>query len=529
MRALGATLNRATARMLERLGRLAVVVDSGVGAPRSTRCLADILTDRCRAAFVVTGMLRRMGDSIGVFATISECGSAAPRRELRPLMHVTSDEVGLARESASVIAGAVAALSDTRATEVAGGAHLPSYEAYVAYGRAIDLTLRGSETAVRELRDAAALDSDFAAPWLRILDRANRPLRDSALAWVTAHRTSLSERDQLLADAIAEHNRGAYTDWLRATRRLRELAPHDPSALIAYANAAYSLNYYAEALAALRQARRLPNWKNDFSETSILEINALHDLGHFEEAIRVWRNLPVVGHDVSPVCTVGILQLAAAGHVAGVDSLVARCNALPDDPAFNRFGRMSVADELYRRAGREFFWHGYRAAARHALDTAYALERHLYEIDSSANDGWLAKDLLRDGPAAYALMRKDVPENFPFELPCPRGDWRFACYDNFRIRFAVNAGRVGDTAVTLATLRWLRGRPHPDSAYHVDEAKLLLALGRKHDALGALRRAVDGTSAGTRMHADMALLELRGDPAFEALVAPRNGSFLDRR
>jgi hypothetical protein len=83
--------------------------------------------------------------------------------------------------------------------------------------------------------------------------------------------------------------------------------------------------------------------------------------------------------------------------------------------------------------------------------------------------------------------------------------------------------------VTLATLRWLRARPHPDSAYHVDEAKLLLALGRKHDALGALRRAVDGTSAGTRMHADMALLELRGDPAFEALVAPRNGSFLDRR
>jgi hypothetical protein len=76
--------------------------------------------------------------------------------------------------------------------------------------------------------------------------------------------------------------------------------------------------------------------------------------------------------------------------------------------------------------------------------------------------------------------------------------------------------------MALATLRSIDTPPHVDSLYKVDRAKILLALGRRDEALRSLHDALTGVAPGTWMHANTELLELRGDPAFEALIAPRH-------
>ncbi len=519
-------ISREALRSLERSQRVTVVQDlsvrpqDGVVDP-DEGCTLRVFSMRCRAGFAVSGSIRRVADSVGVFTTVLVRGASASRRDLPVVMRPQAEAHRLMVDAAEVIGGAISALSDPRVPELAGAAQLPRYGALLEYDHAAQLLVDGKDDeSIQHLHTAAELDSGFAAPRLLLSELDEGASRDSAANWLEVHRARLSARDRLLAEAIDDAHRGLFADWFGAASRLRQLAPEDASALRQYAKAAFATNFYASADSSYRTLRRLPGWMAEFPYE---EISSLHAMGDFDTALQRWKEIRERRPDDPSVCVIGVMQFAAAGRVAETDSLIARCGTVRDIPGnLNRLGRaVSIQDELYRRAGREFLWHGYASAGQRALAKAFALERRLFREDTSANNGWLAMDLSRNWPEAYRLMREDFASQYPLERACARRDARRACIPRNRLRFAVTAAHVGDTTAAMETLRWLDQQPHPDSLYKVERAKILLALNRRAQAVRSLRDALSGTVPATWMHANTELLDLRGDPGFEALVAPR--------
>jgi tetratricopeptide (TPR) repeat protein len=414
------------------------------------------------------------------------------------------------------------ALVNPRASELAMAAELPRYDAYLHYVEAVEHLARGSDgQAMASLRQAAALDTNFAAPKLLLLENGPPRLWDSVATTLEARRMKLSERDQLdLAGLIARKrgDLGAYYDLMQ---RVVAIVPEDPVALYRLAYAAIGTNHYEAAVEALHEMRRHPGWPNDMYSSWQLDLQAHHLLGDLAGAISEWEQVYARLSNDFVVCTWGVRQYAASGRSDMVDSVVAKCGAPIDAPAdLRRLGRrIEVEDELYRWAGREALWHGHTPDGRRMLTRAFELERSLFAKDSTASNGWLAADLAGDWPKAYELMNASFASRLLQEPPCQHPDRRIICVHQSRVRYAVAAAHVGDTRAANHFLAGLEAAPR-NATVDVDRAKILLALGRRDEAIRVLRDAVRSTSPAN-WHAQTTFLDLRGDKWFEALVAPR--------
>lgn len=524
--ALGAvreSILRRTSQLLEGQQRFSTIVVDSVGRDPSAECVVRFYTARCRAVYVVSTRVVRLGDTVSALTTVTVRTDNVVRRDLVPIVSPQADLLAFSTDVAQSAAGAVAALSDQKLPELAAGAVLPRLDAYVEYARGVDQLLMDDwGKAGKAFASSGAHDRMFAAPRTALLAIENSSTRDSAAAWLERHRSTLSARDQAYVAALESRYRGDPWQWFGFASEFRKSAPDDPFALREFADAAFANNYYASADSALTILFRQAGWPARMVGALWAQVDARHDAGDFSGAIETLRAIGDRLSESPNVCINRVVQLAAMGRGAEVDSEIARCATLRDNAGdLKRLGRrISAEDEGYRRAGREYLWHGHEREGQRAFDKAYALERKLFATDTSANNGWLAKELSRDWSAAYPLMKADFGWMYA-SGPCMPADPRRACISRNRLRFAVTAAHVGDTATALATLRWLDTAPHADSVYKVDRAKVLLALGRREEAMRSLRDALNGAAPGTWMHANTELLELRGDPGFEALISPR--------
>lgn len=504
LQTLGATLTHATARFL-----------GGIAPVRVT----DSTASREAPGLVVHGtILGGAGDSVMVMLSLTRDSPGGDRtvHQLPPVRGTASGPEQLTERVRLQVAGAVAAAANTRLGELAF--EQPGYEAYLAYEKAVDAMVNDIGPSVPHLRAAAALDSTFMAPRLLLLEMAGGALRDSVAMWLEARRTSLSRRDQLLMDALRARGAHDLDQYYHFAEQLRALGDDHASVLWRLAHAALQTRRYRLATTSLHDLRGSRDWHAELWSAWQIDLDAHHMLGEFRRAIAEWRPW----HDSLPheetICVWGVRQYAALGDAAGVDSLVARCVSGDIQAERGRMGRRThLEDELLRWAGREFLVHGHDAAGQRALRRALDVERRHFSADSSANNGWLAAQLMQDWPLAHALMREDIARGGA----CAERDRRQICSTRGRTRFAVAAAGAGDTATALATLEWMSRQYYTDSLFKVERAKILLAVGRTDDALRSLREAVRHVSPAHFLHANADLLPLRSDRRFQALLAPR--------
>src|SRR5262249_34113832 len=153
----------------------------------------------------------------------------------------------------------------------------------------------------------------FAAPWIALFSNGEAPTRSKASAWLDAHRPLLSTRDHAFIAVVDAHNRGDTQNWFRLASGFREGSAHDPFALLEFAEAAYDMNYYAAADSALSELRQLSGWPAKLHGVPYLQIDTRHDLGNFEGALAIWRQLSDTALGDPRVCSYAVLQLSGAG------------------------------------------------------------------------------------------------------------------------------------------------------------------------------------------------------------------------
>jgi tetratricopeptide (TPR) repeat protein len=319
-----------------------------------------------------------------------------------------------------------------------------------------------------------------------------------AVASLERRRSHLSVSEQLVLDAAIARRNGDLENYYRLIKRASFLAPDEPDALLTLAYAAVVTNRFAEAVRAVHRMSDHGGWVNDVGPRWWRDFEAHHMLGDFQGALRDWRLARRLNPDDFYICEKGAGQLGALGRSNEIIALASECDALPNTPKNQSY--------VLLNGGRELLLHGFDEDGHRVL--SLALDRQL--------------DIGRRNPGA------DNRANVYLDL----GDWAHA-YEAFRprtrssgpvrpvdTRFAVAAAHIGDTATANATLGRLTG-PQADSTYKVKKAAILLALGRKDDALDALRSALPSIAPAYVIHTNTLFLTLRGNPRFEALLAPR--------
>jgi hypothetical protein len=191
--------------------------------------------------------------------------------------------------------------------------------------------------------------------------------------------------------------------------------------------------------------------------------------------------------------------MAAAGREAAVDSLETTCARTPNAPPALDFV-LGLALQQYRM-------HGYHDAADRVYRRILPIRQDLAKQDSTRRYG-------------LAVLHMDMEQwNLAYEVLRSMGDRLGPAQ---RVSLGVSAGYVGDTATALATLRWLEGRSRRNGA-DADKAFILLALGRREEALASLRAAIEAGVVPSFMAWYMRpeLHALRKDPRFQELIRPR--------
>jgi DNA-binding SARP family transcriptional activator len=468
----------------------------------------------------ITGFIFRHLDTIVVESRLATADSRS--RLLSRVAVSRGSRAELLTRVPSAVAGGVAAMANPRVSELRFAAALPPFDAYRLYVDAVNLLSADGDVsaAVEKLRGALASDTTFtyAALWLTELE--GRAAADSITRSFERRRLLLSPHEQALLDARAAADHYDFEGYYRLADIALLSGPDDPVAMHYAADAAMKTNRYASAAGEYRALRASGSFMAPLFSTWVSEVEAYHMAGLFETALQEWKTGQQAWPDIVNTCDLGVVQLGALGRQSAIDSVIAQCVPREMNYDMHRLGRrVGVTDELYRSAGRELLWHGYADAGRRALERAREQETLMHASDSTANNGWLAAELAGDWPATYRLMR----EEFGANKPCAGIDRRPICAWRRRLRFAVTAAHVGDSATARATLAWIDARPHTDSSYEVERAKILLALGRVNDALRSIRAAAPAISAADWLHANTELMSLRGDKDFESLIAPRAG------
>jgi len=280
-----ATLDRSAIVATVPPEQIQVTLESA-GKPPGTRVdaqLAKELAFRTSVRAVVQGKIGRLGHSYSVILQVVDAESlkvvlterAAAKSEdaLIPTLGRLAEKLreGLGEEQSAIRA--------TRPTELVA---TPSFEAY-------RLLARG------ELREAIALDPDFAFAWMNLGAMYNNlGERDSArAAFNEALRRPrrLTIKQRLWAEAGLELGQGNPTAALSSFNRILSIDPYDQPALFDRASALSALGRSEEALESLRESGRVsplglgPAGRNN-------ELVSLCNLGRVDEARKVVRTIP---------------------------------------------------------------------------------------------------------------------------------------------------------------------------------------------------------------------------------------------
>jgi tetratricopeptide (TPR) repeat protein/predicted Ser/Thr protein kinase/TolB-like protein len=460
------------------------------------------------AGLVVSGAIHLEGSELRVRARVTD----AATRTLTALEPCASPRESpmLAIEAARQrVMGALAVRLDPlqQWTPVAAG-DVPSYEAYQQYLAGLELVGKDDVAAVARFKRALELDPGFIAPRLPIVFRAaDYEERAAQLAALEALRGRLSPvQRQTVAAArasLAGHNEEAFI----AAREAARVSPPNVAGnfqLAFYAQIAGHAREAVEALSAPLDWQRVierPGARGAFYFYNLAE--SLHLLGEHERELAVARRGLTIHPDLLFLRTWEGRALAALGRLAEVDRVV-------DDGltmAGHHAGMMLVL-------GLELRAHGHPEAARDLANRALVWHRdHPPAKDHEDRREALGQTLevAEMWDAARALYERAASERS----------------DKLEYRAALGrlAARSGDRAAARRISDRLSRveRPHLRGRHTLLRAGIAAHMGEKDWAVELLRASLaQGVWYDIALHQDLGLEPLHGDPAYEALVKPKD-------
>ena len=265
------------------------------GKPTDTRVDAELareLAYRSAVRAVVEGKVGRLGRGYSVVVQVVDAES---------LKVVLSESVTARNEDALIpalgrLAGKLrAGLGERRsaiqATRPVSEAMTPSFEAYRLVVKAVRLIDDGSSReAIPVIRDALAIDPDFATAWMVLgITFNNVGVQDSALAAydeALRRHQRLTTTGRLFIEALRAHTAGDTRGALAAYDHLLQYNPAGPYTLNNRATVLNNLGRVEEALESIRKAEQA----SPFGPNQVHRINEvvfLYELGRFDEARRV--------------------------------------------------------------------------------------------------------------------------------------------------------------------------------------------------------------------------------------------------
>jgi DNA-binding SARP family transcriptional activator/TolB-like protein len=472
------------------------------------------------AALVVTGAIYRVGDSIRVHAQVTDARRARVVRALEPISAPASaPTVAIERlrqrtlgALAPLLDERVAARLDERIAPAASRSAPPSYEAYREVAEAVRIGIGngGGRRMLEHLERAHALDAAYVTPLLMMTNTNVNMGR-----WATAD--SLARRLEGARERLTPFESASLdlcrawiaNDAVAAYRAAKRAVVWEPGGLMAVqvAREALRLNRPAEAVEVLRSLHPERGELREYAGYWTLLAETYHLLGRFDEELTTVRRARAIFPDEPDLPYAEARALAALGRPAESLALVEARFQMPSARGLGLMNTMS-------RLSSEFARHGHPNASR------LAAERLLTWLDSQAPAAEQARDcrlcraqlLLTLGRAAEAepilstLVAEDTTKHTPL------------------LYLGVAAASAGHRAVAeraRARLATLTGRDSATFLY--GRAAITAHLGDRQGALTLLQEALAHgfPFVGTRFHLDVALDPLRGDPAFETLVRPR--------
>ncbi|MEO5618415.1 MAG: protein kinase, partial [Candidatus Eisenbacteria bacterium] len=345
------------------------------GKPARTRVDAEVareLAYRSSVRAVVEGTIGRLGSGYSVVLRVVDVDSA---RAILTQSAVAKNQDALiptlGRLAEKLRAGLGEKRSSIQTTRRLTEAPTPSFEAYRLAVRGEELVWSGaSQEAIPILRDALALDPDFAYAW-RILAFAlgNTGQMDSSrVAFDEALRRPqrLTTVERLGIEGHRAFTNGDFPGALAAYERVLREDPTNILILLTRGNVLVQLGRFEEALESLRMSERA----SPFGATQVHRENEFYYLcflGRWEEAREITRYLRWPnGPDAR-----GIVE-AAAGHWEAVESIA---DTLLANPALDDDWRPGILGALAAAQ-----------AARGALRTAAATYERSEEVARGAGE-----------------------------------------------------------------------------------------------------------------------------------------------
>ena len=483
------------------------VVDVPPVSPESGGDDAQQLGRDVEAGSVVTGSYVMRGDSLVLEARIVSAGNGRVLRAVDPVVTHASDPLVGVEQLRQRVAGALASELDMVITALAReGSQPPTYEAYLAWVRGLDaFAERDFVGAIPLFVQAAEEDSNFVAPLLWAAASYGNSGQwapcDSILRVVQGRRGQLGPLDRGLLDLWVAMVKGDHVGRYRAAQRMLEEAPASEQSYFLVGFTATRVFRVQEAIAALRRVpvtRSRVRW--DLYGTGLAWTYHVGDR-HEEELEEAQRRRRSAQHWLLAMEDEG-RALVAMGRVAELDRLTAEIAAIAPQPA-------RTAGLTLLLVAREAFVHGHEGAGMATFErfdawvrTQPAEQRESFDTRRLVA---MARHFQRNWPAAdslFTVLAKERPQNADLL------GWLGAA-----------AAQRGDTARAMRLTASLVALdvPYLRGAHTLARARIAAALGRRAEAIALTRQSIAEGQVYEVIHVLPELLELRGDPEFDAL------------
>lgn len=479
------------------------------------------------AGLIVSGSYYRTGDRLELQGQILNASDGSVIRALGPMSAEVDEPQPAIREMRERMMGAFANILDPRFGAVAPGSSPPSYEAYQAFIAGDELFFRRDYAeAAEQLLAAYDLDTTFAVAAVRAAVAYNNAGRcdavDSIGHFLNAKRQSVVPYDRYYLDRIVARCRAEYGAHVAAAEEMMRVAPRSDFAIYLAGRSALWVNRVRHGLELLESVDPRTGVMRPIADQLMRDIaTAHHQLGDYEgekTVLERWDGWAEAasGHESQVRILAGQQRVeeALSDAVEAASRIVARG------------GDFWPAD-IVCHAAREIHAHGSDQDSRPAREACLdAVVRGGAALDDSVRflprlgDALFRLGRLEQAAGAYGDLLRLVPEHSsavaPLELLALG-------------RLGVIATMQGDEE---AARRWEARLRAYDSPYvggrpGLWRAKMAVARGDRDQAVALLRQAFSqglsfwSSDHGDRMHVEVGLAPLFDDPAYRAMVAPR--------
>jgi serine/threonine-protein kinase len=472
-----------------------------------------------RAGLVISGAYYKQGDSLLFQADFTDVVAGKLLRSVGPVASLTTRPLEGVERLRQLVTGGLAPMLDST---LAGAAQVtsrpPSYEAYREFLRAEALFYEDEAAAVPAFARAAALDSSYVYPLLRLVSLLSNMRRDaeadSVVRIIEPRRRQLSEYELAYFDflrAILERDVRATLD---ATQRMRAAAPRSPFPVYLQANELTIAGSPRRALAELETLDPLSGGLRGRIYIYGYYHDALHALGEHDRALEVAQRGRLQYPNRLFTAQIHLVALAALGRTSEVMRLLDSAEAMPPD---SRTSLSDIATAVLWEARS----HGHQDLVRAA---ASWLETRLQRSPAGAAHAPLADVYAATGQwdrlarHADSLIAATPADPLALHLgalaAAKRGDRATALELEARLTQAADREQAASLSIDG------RGRDRWDAILRA-RADVAAALGDFARATSLLREGSRGGWDPNLYHDGITYDLLRAYPGFQALITPR--------